>query len=194
MAGLVVPYPGSHGKSRLAAMGTGRERIALAMLADVVTACLAVGETTLVTSGEEATSLAAELGASVVTDPGGGQGAAVEAALAAGEERPALVVNADLPAATPRDLLSLLGAMPPQGMAIVEARDGTTNALALSAPHLFSPLYGPGSAERFREHAARLGIELVVADIPNLVADVDLPRDLARLDGSLGAHTQAILS
>ena len=164
MAGLVVPYPGSHGKSRLAAMGTGRERIALAMLADVV------------------------------TDPGGGQGAAVEAALAAGEERPALVVNADLPAATPRDLLSLLGAMPPQGMAIVEARDGTTNALALSAPHLFSPLYGPGSAERFREHAARLGIELVVADIPNLVADVDLPRDLARLDGSLGAHTQAILS
>jgi 2-phospho-L-lactate guanylyltransferase len=194
MAGLIVPYRGSNGKSRLAAAGDERERIALAMLADVVFACLAVGAATVVTSGEEASALAVELGANALADPGGGQGAAVAAALAASEERPVLVVNSDVPAVTPRDLLSLLGAMPPQGMAIVEARDGTTNALALSAPHLFSPLYGPGSAERFREHAERFGIELAVADIPNLVADVDLPHDLARLDGSLGPHTQAILS
>src|SRR5436190_5472986 len=151
MASLVVPYRGSNDKSRLAAAGNA-ERIGLTMLADVVSACLAVGETTVVTSGEKAASRAAALGARVVTDPGGGQGAAVEAGLAAAPERPILVVNADLPAATPRDLLALLGAMPPEGIAIVEAVDGTTNALALSTPHLFAPLYGPGSAARFRDH------------------------------------------
>jgi len=116
------------------------------------------------------------------------------AALKQVEERPVLVVNSDVPAVTPRDLLALLGAMPAQGMALVEARDGTTNALALSAPHLFSSLYGPDSVRRFRRHAERLGIELVAADIPHLVADVDTPQDLARLDGSLGPRTQAALS
>ena len=58
-----------------------------------------------------------------------------------------LVVNADLPCAKARDLLTLLGALPEGGIALVEAADGTTNALALAAPHLFAPLYGPGSAD-----------------------------------------------
>lgn len=178
MAGLVVPYRGSNDKSRLAAVGSERESIALAMLADVLAACVVVGPTTVVTSGEDAAAVAVAFDADVMADPGGGQGAAVAAALAAVEERPALVVNADLPAVTPRDLLALLGAMPPMGIAIVEAVDGTTNALALSAPHLFAPLYGPGSAARFRDHAERLGIEVVTADIPNLIADVDTPADL----------------
>jgi 2-phospho-L-lactate/phosphoenolpyruvate guanylyltransferase len=181
MAGLVVPYRGSNDKSRLAAVGTERERIALAMLADVVRACIAVGPTTVVTGGSEAASLVSELAARVVDDPGGGQGAAVEAALARIDERPVLVVNADLPFVTPRDLLSLLGAMPPGGMAIVEATDGTTNALALSTPHFFAPLYGPGSAARFRAHAEALGVKFVAADIPNLAADVDTAEDLAAL-------------
>jgi 2-phospho-L-lactate/phosphoenolpyruvate guanylyltransferase len=181
MARLVVPHRGTNGKSRLAAVGGERERIALGMLSDVVAACVAVGRTTVVTSGEVAAALARGLGAEVVADPGGGQGAAVEAALAATEERPVLVVNSDLPAVTPRDLLSLLGAMPSDGMAIVEAEDGTTNALALSEPHLFAPLYGPGSADRFRAHAGRLGVVLVTADIPNLAHDVDTPADLTAL-------------
>ena len=181
MAGLVVPYRGTNGKSRLAAVGSERERIALDMLAGVLSACVAVGPTTLVTDDAAATSLAVSLGATVVADPGGGQGAAVDAALATVEQRPILVVNADLPAATPRDLLSLLGAMPPEGMAIVAAEDGTTNALALSSPHLFAPLYGPASANRFRAHAERLGVDLVTADIPNLVQDVDTPADLFSL-------------
>ena len=53
-------------------------------------------------------------GATVVPDPGGGQGAAVRAgldaaALASGGAGPFLVVNADLPCVTPRDLLALAG-------------------------------------------------------------------------------------
>ena len=193
MTGLVVPFRGSTGKSRLAPL-QNRGRVSLAMLADVLAACVAVGRTTVVTGDEDAMVLAVGLDAHVLADPGGGQGPAVAAGLAATGERPVLVVNSDLAAATPRDLLDLLEAMPTRGMAIVEARDGTTNALAISTPRLFAPLYGPGSAKRFRAHAEQRGIELVAAPIPNLVADVDTPRDLARLDGSLRAHTRAAIA
>src|SRR5690349_3230900 len=86
---------------------------------------------------------------------------------------PVVVVNADLPCARPRDLLTLLGALPAGGIALAPAADGTTNALALAAPHLFAPLYGPGSAERFLVRAERLGVPAAVATIPNLADDVD---------------------
>ena len=56
----------------------------------------------------------------------------------------ALVVNADLPAATASALRRLAEA----GLALVEAPDGTTNALSLPDPGLFAPLYGAGSAAR----------------------------------------------
>ena len=93
----------------------------------------------------------------------------------------------------PRDLLTLLGALPEGGLALVEAGDGTTNALALSAAHLFAPVYGPGSADRFRARAARLGVPVVTAAIPNLAEDVDTLADLERLENRLGPRTAAEL-
>jgi 2-phospho-L-lactate guanylyltransferase (CobY/MobA/RfbA family) len=101
-----------------------------------------------------------------VEDPGGGQGAAVEAALAQAEGR-TLVVNADLPRIESQDLRALLAAIPDDGVAIVEAPDGTTNALGLSEAALFAPLYGPGSAARFKERGA------VAVDLPRLAEDLD---------------------
>ena len=121
------------------------------------------------------------MGVGVIDDPRRGQGEAVAAALDAAAEWPVLVVNADLPAGEPRDLLALLGAMPPEGIAIAPARDGTTNALALARRALFAPLYGPGSAQRFREHAAALGAEVTELDIPALAADVDTASELGQL-------------
>ena len=97
------------------------------------------------------------------------------------DEWPVLVVNADVPAARPRDLLALLGAMPPSGIAITEAEDGTTNALALSQPGLFAPLYGPGSADRFRAHAASQGVDVVTLDVPALADDVDTVAEFEQL-------------
>jgi 2-phospho-L-lactate guanylyltransferase (CobY/MobA/RfbA family) len=129
----------------------------------------------------------------LVEDRGEGQGEAVAAGLRALETTPVLVVNADLPCAQPRDLLTLLGALPAHGLALVAAADGTTNALALSAPHLFAPLYGPGSAERFLARAARLGAPAAVAEIPNLAKDVDTLADLELLEGRLGRRTSAAL-
>jgi 2-phospho-L-lactate guanylyltransferase len=189
MPSLVVPFRGEKGKSRLEPLSwEARSALAAAMLADVLAACVAVGPTFVVgPSGLEAG------GASVVPDPGGGQGGAVRAglaaaALASGGVGPFLVVNADLPCVTPRDLLALAGAVPTAGLALVAAADGTTNALALASPELFVPLYGQGSAARF----AALGRSLAV-EAPNLIDDVDTLADLERLGARLGSHTARAL-
>jgi 2-phospho-L-lactate guanylyltransferase (CobY/MobA/RfbA family) len=161
----VVPYRPGTAKSRLPA-GV-RDRLAGAMLEDVLRACRRVGRP-------------------IVADGVGGQGAAVAAALAGLPHEPVLIVNADLPCAMPRDLLTLLGAIPEGGLALVAATDGTTNALAFAAPTLFKPVYGPGSAERF----AALAPSRMLA-IPNLADDVDTLADLERLGGRLGLRTRA---
>ena len=193
MAGVVVPYRGPDAKSRLPFTAAERAQLGLAMLADVLAAAAAVGPTVVVTSDPAAAALAPE----VVPDPGAGQGAAVAAGLERLVAGPMLVVNADLPQATPQDLLALLGEMPPGGIALVEARDGTTNALALSSADRFAPVYGRGSAERFREWAAHRGVPFIAAPIANLVHDVDTLADLDRFDdaeGPIGRHTHAALA
>jgi 2-phospho-L-lactate guanylyltransferase (CobY/MobA/RfbA family) len=174
MPTVVVPFRGENAKQRLAPLPqAARAALAKAMLADVLAACESVGRTHVARED--------------------GQGEAVEAALRGVEPGPVLIVNADLPCARPRDLLALLGAMPERGLAIVEAADGTTNALALSSTHLFAPVYGPGSAERFRARAERLGAAFVSVDVPGLADDVDTLADLERLEGRLGTHTTAAL-
>ena len=97
----------------------------------------------------------------------------------------ALVVNADLPLATPEAIERLAAA----GLALVEAADGTTNALSLPDPAVFAPLYGPGSAARFRAHAP-----FATVAIPELEADVDTDEDLERLASRLGPRTRALLA
>lgn len=195
MATIVVPFRGPGGKQRLAAVSEeARAAIALAMLADVLEACLASAPTVVVTNDAAARDLAEEMGARTVGDPGGGQGAAVTAALASLGQGVALIVNADLPCAEPADLLALARAVPAGGMALVEASDGTTNALGLSRPDLFAQLYGPGSAARFRAHAASLGAAAVAVDLANLRTDVDTVDQLELLRDRVGAHTRAAIS
>jgi len=191
---LVLPFAGSAGKTRLHASPRVRGRVAHAMFRDVLAACLAVGRTRVVTPDEDAASAALAAGAEVVADPGGGQGAAVRAALAGIGSGEVLVVNADLPCARPRDLRALLAATPAGGVGLVEAADGTTNALSLPAPEAFAPLYGPGSAARFRAHAAALGLAAVSVPLPNLARDVDTLADLERVERWAGARTRACLA
>jgi 2-phospho-L-lactate guanylyltransferase len=189
MALVVVPF--REGKSRLGADRHVRRLLGLAMLGDVLAACVEVGGTVVVTDDEEGAALARELGAGVVGDPGTGLGGAVAAALAGCGQEQVLVVNADLPAATAGDLRALLALTPPGGIALVEAPDGTTNALSLPSPRAFAPLYGSGSAARFLEHARALGIEAVSVEIPGLRDDVDTPADLEQLRPRVGARTRA---
>ncbi len=135
------------------------------------------------TADLEAASAARALGATVVDDPGGGQGAAVTAGISGLAGR-CLVVNADLPCATPEALASLAGHSP----AFVPASDGTTNALALPDAASFAPLYGPGSAVRF----AAAGLAPV--SIPELEQDVDTLADLEQLALPVGRRTMFVVN
>ena len=177
MPTIVIPYRGD-AKRRLPARI--RAAAAVAMLGDVVAAALEVGRVIVVTDDPTVVPPDAE----VIEDPGEGLGEAVAAGLARVEGH-ALVVNADLPAATPAAIAALAGS----GLALVEAKDGTTNALSLPDPSAFSALYGPGSANRFRAHAP-----FATAEIPELEEDVDSASDLERLAGLLGPRTRALLA
>lgn len=190
MATVVVPFRGSDPKRRLEPISDpDRVRIAEAMLEDVVEAARAVGRVFVVALEDQALPD----GVDRVADPRHGQGAAVRAALdaavSAGAPAPYLVINADLPCVTARDLLTLAGAIPEDGLALAPASDGTTNALGFADDSLFSPLYGPGSAERY----AAIGTSRLV-EAPNLIDDVDTIDDLRRLASRLGPHTRCVLA
>jgi 2-phospho-L-lactate guanylyltransferase len=189
MPTVVVPFRGAEGKGRLWQLPQeARAALGQAMLADVLDACPTSGAVYLVTPDDTLMP-----GATIVRDEGAGQARAVlsglSAAVAAGAGPPYLIVNADLPCATVRDLLALAGAIPDHGLALVAAEDGTTNALALASADLFAPLYGPGSAARFAALAPSL-----MLDAPNLIDDVDTVDDLKRLRTRLGAHTSRVFA
>ncbi|HKI92835.1 MAG TPA: 2-phospho-L-lactate guanylyltransferase [Gaiellaceae bacterium] len=191
---VVIPFAGASGKTRLHSSSRVRRALSLAMLRDVLAACVAVGRTHVVTPDAEGADAARASGAEAVADPGGGQGAAVRAALDGLEPGAILVVNADVPCVAPQDLRALLAATPPGGLALVAALDGTTNALSLHRPDAFAPVYGSGSAGRFQARAAGLGLDAVSVDVPNLSEDVDTFDDLLRLRLRCGPRTQACLA
>ncbi|HET8892577.1 MAG TPA: hypothetical protein VFM96_00570 [Gaiellaceae bacterium] len=166
MPTVVIPFA-DEGKTRLHASPDVRRALSAAMLADVVAACSVIGRVEVVTTG-------------------GGQGPAIASALARVEAGPVVVVNADVPCVTAADLDALIAATP----ALAEAKDGTTNVLSLPGPESFAPLYGAGSANRFRAHFTELGLECVTVHLPNLVDDVDTLGDLERVLDRCGGHTR----
>jgi 2-phospho-L-lactate guanylyltransferase len=178
---VVIPFAGAEGKTRLHASAAVRAALAHAMFLDVLAACVQVGRTRVVTPDEE---LSEAPGVEVVADPGGGQGAAVAAALS-GVEGAVLIVNADVPCVVPADLRALAEAAP----ALVAAADGTTNALSLPSAELFAPLYGPGSAQRFQAQTGAVAMA-----IPSLAADADTMEELTQLQLRAGPRTQAALA
>jgi 2-phospho-L-lactate guanylyltransferase (CobY/MobA/RfbA family) len=156
----LIPYR-IGGKTRL-----GDPKLALAMLSDVTDAVNELAEEAL-----------------VVDDPGG-QGEAVAGTLAV-RSGPVTILNADLPCVTSTEIEELTAAAP----ALVAARDGTTNALALRDVGDFKPLYGPGSAARFAKHLGAISL-----DLPGMRDDVDTWDDVARVRDRVGKHTHRYLN
>jgi len=156
---FLIPYRFG-GKTRL-----GASELALAMLEDVTDAINALGEEALIVSGP------------------GGQGEDVVRALAT-LPGPIAIVNGDVPCVSAEELDELTKRAP----AIVAARDGTTNAIAILDGASFAPLYGAGSAARF---AAHLGAQRLA--LPGLRDDVDTWEDLERVRDRVGKNTRRYL-
>ena len=183
----IVPVKGLNGaKTRLVPLLSLEERAELVrgMLAAVLAAC-EESESVMSTLVVTPEPRLAPIGVEILLDPGVGHAAAVVSALA--DRRAAngaLVVMADCPLATGGSLDRLAKAATP--VALVPALDGGLNALALSSPGLFHPVFGvPDAAARTIESARAAGIEPAVVDEPLLAFDVDRPSDLKRLHGGI---------
>jgi 2-phospho-L-lactate/phosphoenolpyruvate guanylyltransferase len=178
----IVPVKGlENAKTRLAPVLSARERALLVreMLECVLEAC---GEAAAVTDILVVTpdpSLAREI--DVLVDEGAGHARAIAKALADPRARNgALIVMADCPLALPEPLDRL--AESARSVALAPAEDGGLNALALTDPRSFKPVFGvPDSARVTLERARTAGLSPTVLDEPLLAFDVDRPADLQRL-------------
>jgi len=179
----IIPVKASpDGKSRLAEALDARTRGALvdAMLARVVAAaCDAdnVAQVCLLGGSSDDPRLR------VLTDPGGGLNAAATSALAQAARQGAsraIVIHADLPQVTARDV-ELLAAAPAGEIALAPDRHGTgTNAISLPLPQAggFSFAFGADSFARHQAEAERLGLVVQQIHSQGLARDIDVPEDL----------------
>jgi 2-phospho-L-lactate guanylyltransferase len=168
-------------KRRLgAALGDAeREGLVRSMAAHVVAACAPL-PVAVVCDDDEVARWAAELGATVMWEPGQGLNGAVRAGvtrLAHGGSHWVTVAHGDLPRARHLGVLA-----PFDGVTLVpDRRDDGTNVMRIPAGCDFRFAYGPGSFRAHRAESARLGLPLRVLRIPDLAYDVDWPADVAEL-------------
>lgn len=165
-------------KVRLAPALSAGERVALARsMADRVVAAAGVLPVAVACDDTDVAGWAAARGALVVWTAGRGLDGAVEAGVdelrSLGCAR-VIVAHADLPLAS--DLAPVARFA---GVTLVPDRRGDgTNVACVPAGSGFRFAYGPGSFQRHRAEAARLGLSVRVLHAPELGWDVDLPADL----------------
>ncbi|KAB2919143.1 MAG: 2-phospho-L-lactate guanylyltransferase [Hyphomicrobiaceae bacterium] len=171
-----------------------RRRLMRTMLEDVLATIgktEAIARTIVVTPDAEAAELAARAGAMLLReDYPRNLNAAVALGLARAEAHgvaQALVLPADVPLAEPGELRAVIEALPATSgprAALVPSHDGDgTNALLVSPPGAIEPAFGEGSFVRHLAQAVGRRLDTRVLHLPGLAADIDTPRDLARLEG-----------
>ncbi|CAN5859837.1 hypothetical protein BH23ACT2_BH23ACT2_30040 [soil metagenome] len=178
-AAVVVPVKAFHAaKLRLAPALSPEVRSVLAReMATAVVRAAGHLPVTVVCDDPAVRAWAGDIGAAVRWTPGLGLDGAVEAGIAhlhaAGADR-VVVAHADLPLATGLD--HVVGR---SGVLLVPDRraDGT-NVIAVPAASGFRFSYGPGSFDRHRAEARRLGLAVEVRTDVALGWDVDVPADL----------------
>jgi len=194
---VVIPVKALSGaKRRLAPVlpPAARARLVLTMLEDVVGALVhmaGVARVVVVTPDGRVADVARRRGADIVRETRArGLNAAVRTGLTHGRAHGAaraLVLPADVPLATSAELATVLlaaGATAHARVTLVPSGDGEgTNALLLEPPDALDPSFGPGSFVRHLARAVARRLDTQVLQLPGLGADIDEPRDLARLAG-----------
>jgi coenzyme F420-0:L-glutamate ligase/coenzyme F420-1:gamma-L-glutamate ligase len=204
MIAAVVPVKAlAASKSRLLPLlgRAGAERLAIAMLGDVVEALRAargIERVAVATPDPEVARAARAAGAEALLRPDSGLNAAIEAAaaeLAPGPRDGLLVVLGDVAGVRREEIEALLGALSGPGVALAPSRDGGTSALLRVPRDAISAGFGPGSAKVHRDLATRAGVAFRELALPSLAIDVDSPEDLdaLRRSGAAGPRTRALL-
>jgi 2-phospho-L-lactate/phosphoenolpyruvate guanylyltransferase len=183
---IVIPVKGgANAKSRLSAVLTQAERLALArsMAAHVIKtarASQAGGCVTVITGCNEMAGLARELGAQVLNDPyNEGTAAACLLAVPALDGRGSILfLSADLPLIEVQSLDAMIAIDAP--VMIVPDRHRTgTNALLIRPETGVRPCFGAGSFARHCAAASAAGVAAVIFDDVGLAHDIDVAEDLA---------------
>lgn len=207
MTAAIVPVKHlAAGKSRLAkSLGRdGAERLALAMLEDVVAALRGVrglGAIGVVTPDPAVAEAAERAGARALLGDDPGLNEAIDRAArdlgeAAGDAT--LVVLGDVAGARTADLEAMLAALARAAApcaVLAPARDGGTAALARKPHGAIPSRFGANSANAHRDAARAAQVPLVELPLTSLAIDLDdeaaLRAFLSTPDG--GAHTRAAL-
>ncbi|MFM7718870.1 MAG: 2-phospho-L-lactate guanylyltransferase [Actinomycetota bacterium] len=177
-------------KGRLSALLAPLERatLTLAMLEDVLDACLAhVGwETWVISPDETVLEVAASRRARAIPEERGPLGQAIRQVegLARDREADALaILPGDLPTITDGALGRALHTLGP--VVLAPSSDGAGTSLLLRRPPRSIPArFGPDSLARHRALAADRGLPVAIVEEPSLAFDVDVPGDILRLLGS----------
>ncbi len=184
-----------HAKMRLSSVLSPSERrvLVLAMLGDVLhalRAAPAVAHVSVISRDSTVLHAAAQHGAEAIVDRMHGLNEALTQAamhVAARGAEALLVLPADLPLVTPRDvdaLVAVLGTEP--SVVFAASRDGGTNALLVRPPLALPFLYGANSLARHMEAAQQRGVRVEIVQSPGLTLDVDQPDDLTLLAETAG--------
>jgi 2-phospho-L-lactate guanylyltransferase len=191
----IVPVkPLRRGKSRLASALSEDERTQLnQLLLEQTLTTLAdikeVEQVLVISRDPAALSVAREHGARTVREDGTPKlNTALKRATVVAQvyaTRGVLVLPADLPLLTREDIQAIIErAKNPPVVVIAPDRHGSgTNALLISPSGLIEYDFGANSFKRHCERAKAAGARLEILQLPSLALDLDLPEDLALLDG-----------
>lgn len=175
-------------KARLSSLLRPMERaqLTIAMLSDVLSALRGshrVTSTTVVSADRGVQRIARTLGANFVWEgKRRGLNKGLRMAICKSQRRgatAALVVHADLPLLTSREVDRFLAVSRGYSVALASSKDGTgTNALLLKPPGVIRPAFGRGSFSRHLRLAEQKKLRCKVVKLRGISFDVDLPRDL----------------
>ncbi len=189
----IVPVkPLRRGKSRLAGVLSEDERTVLnyTLLGNTLKALSAVPEVEqilVVSRDPAALAMAREFGARTVQEDGSPElNTALRRATAVAQvyaARGVLILPADLPLITPRDISEFINhsGKPPEIIIAPDRRQDGTNALLVSPAGLIDYNYGPGSYQRHVQQAQKSGVHVEICPLSSFSLDLDLPEDLELL-------------